>query len=382
MKSAKTMKIAAVAIAIALFAAQPASAGVSLTGAGATFPIPLLDACKAGYSADSGNSYTYSGGGSGAGRTASDKGIGDFNFTDVPHTAATRLSSVIHIPVVAAPIAIMYNIGRQKNLYLSPSTISGIFSGNIKMWNDPAIVADTNRTVKTVTFVKDAKGNVKKSKKGKPIVKDTLTQKIIFSLPAQKITVVYRSDSSGTSQNFTNWLVGTDAKTWTKPSSGVFANAFPGDINAIDNLGRLVSASGSSAVAALAAKTPFSITYAEKSYAKANRLSIASVKNPAGDYQAPDAGGTSVFIGEGTQDAAGFLKFDYTTKAPGAYTLGVVSYVLVDTKISSDKAPAVKAFLNYLLSTPCTSKDPSLEYTTITGKLLAFNQKQIAKIGA
>ena len=107
MKRTKTLKIVVAVLASAFFLAQPASAGVNLTGAGATFPIPLLDACKAGFAAATGNSYTYTGGGSGAGRSASDKGIGDFNFSDTPHTASTRLETVIHIPVVAAPIAVI-----------------------------------------------------------------------------------------------------------------------------------------------------------------------------------------------------------------------------------------------------------------------------------
>ncbi|MEI9907816.1 MAG: substrate-binding domain-containing protein [Actinomycetota bacterium] len=120
MRNSKTLKIAIAAFAAVLFVAQPASAAVNLTGAGATFPIPLLDACKAGFASATGNSYTYTGGGSGAGRTASDKGIGDFNFSDTPHTASSKLPSVIHIPVVAAPIAVMYNLNIKKVLNLSP----------------------------------------------------------------------------------------------------------------------------------------------------------------------------------------------------------------------------------------------------------------------
>ena len=106
MKIPKFMKIAVTVVAITLFATQPASAAVNLIGAGSTFAIPLLDSCKAGFSGATGNSYTYTGGGSGAGRAASDKGINDFNFSDTPHLAASRLASVIHIPVIAAPIAV------------------------------------------------------------------------------------------------------------------------------------------------------------------------------------------------------------------------------------------------------------------------------------
>ncbi|HEX7405716.1 MAG TPA: hypothetical protein VF307_07325, partial [Candidatus Nanopelagicaceae bacterium] len=120
MKISKTWKILIAAIAVVLlggiYALLPksgsvpvATGNINLTGAGSTFAIPLLDACKAGFATASGNSYTYSGGGSGAGRSSSDQGIGDFNFSDTPHTASTRLATVIHVPVIAAPIAVMYN---------------------------------------------------------------------------------------------------------------------------------------------------------------------------------------------------------------------------------------------------------------------------------
>lgn len=379
MRNSKTLKIVVAAFAAALFVAQPASAGVNLTGAGATFPIPLLDACKAGYAAASGNSYTYTGGGSGAGRSASDKGIGDFNFSDTPHTAATRLATVIHIPVVAAPIAVMYKLNLTKTLNLSPATVAGIFGGTITMWNDPAIVADNNRSITTVTYKKDKAGVVVKDKAGNPVVANTRAIKTYMTLPAKKITVIFRSDSSGTSGNFTNFLNGMAPSVWTKAGNNAFQTSFPGDLNAISNLGRVVGASGSAAVSALSAKTPYSITYAEKNYAAANGLKVANIKNAAGNFQAPDAGGTSEFLGDATVDSSGFLSFNYQTKSPGAYPLGIVSYALVDTKTKN--ATEVKTFLNYILSPACPKTDPSLEYTTITGKLLALDTAQIAKIG-
>jgi phosphate transport system substrate-binding protein len=145
------------------------------------------------------------------------------------------------------------------------------------------------------------------------------------------------------------------------------------------NLGRIVGASGSAGVAALAGKTKFSITYAEKSYAKATGLKVANIKNAAGNYQAPDAGGTSAFLGAATADPNGFLTFDYNTTEPGAYPLGIVTYALVDTKTKN--ASEVKSFLTYILDPKCPGTDSSLEYTTITGALRNLDIKQIAKIG-
>ena len=380
MKISRNLKIAAIATAIALFAAQPASAAEKLTGAGATFPIPLIDACKAGFATDNpGSTFTYSGGGSGAGRTASDNGIGDVNFSDSPHTAASRLATVIHIPVVAAPIAVMYKLNSSKKLNLSPATIAGIFGGTITKWNDPAIVADNNRSTTVVNFKKDKDGQVVKDSAGKPIVLNTRTVKSYFTLPNQMITVIYRSDKSGTSGNFTRFLHGMAPTVWTKNGDDTFTNGFPGKLNDISNLGRVVGASGSAAVSALAAKSPYSITYAEKNYAASNNLKVANIQNAAGNFQAPDAGGTAAFLGAATVDANGILTFDYATKNAGAYPLGIVSYALVDTK--TKKATEVKALLNYILSPKCPSTDPALEYTTITGPLLAVDVAQIAKIG-
>lgn len=336
-------------IAALLFAARPTStksnASINLTGSGSTFAIPLLDACKAGYTAASGNTYTYTGGGSGAGRTASDKGINDFNFSDTPHTAATRLATVIHVPVIAAPIAVMYKLDLAQPLKLSAPTIAGIFAGTITKWNEPAIAGD-NAGV---------------------------------SLPAKTIQVIYRSDASGTSGNFTNFLHGMAANIWPRTGSNDFKSGFPGNIESAANIGRVVGAAGSSGVTALAGNTPYSITYAEKSYAKAAGLSIADIKNAAGNYQAPDAAGTSAFLGAATVNANGYLTLNYSTTIANAYPLGIVSYALVDTK--SKNATAIKSFLNFILDPKCPSTNPSLEYATITGPLLSLDMTQIAKIG-
>ena len=380
MKISKSLKIAVAALALSMFAVQPAVA-VGLTGAGATFPQPLIDICKAGFAADTGHSFTYGGGGSGTGRGNSDKGIGDVNFSDTAHTASTRGASVIHVPVVAAPVAVMYNLpNKSKVLNLSANTVAGIFAGTITKWNDAAIVADNNRSITTIIYRKNPDGSVKKDAKGQPIVlrKDTRTS--YYSLPNQTIKVVYRSDASGTQGNFTAFLNGAAPTVWTKAGNNDFKVTFPGDLNAVANLGRITGASGSSGVAVQAGKTPYSITFAEKNFAKAQKLGLANIQNAAGNFQAPDAAGTSAFLGAADIDANGFLKFNYKTTVAGAYPLGIVSYALVDTK--TPNAAAVKSLLNYLLSSKCVNTDPTLEFSQISGDLLALNLKQIAKIGA
>lgn len=336
-------------IAALLFSAKPSStksnASVNLAGAGSTFAIPLLDACKAGYTSATGNTYTYTGGGSGAGRTASDKGINDFNFSDTPHTAATRLATVIHVPVIAAPIAVMYKLDLAQPLKLSASTAAGIFGGTITKWNDPAITGENAG----------------------------------IALPARTIHVIYRSDASGTTGNFTNFLHGMAPSVWTKSGSNDFKSGFPGALDSPANLGRVVGTAGSSGVTALAGSTPDSITYAEKSYARAAGLSVAHIKNAAGNFQAPDATGTSAFLGAATVNSNGYLTFNYSTTVANAYPLGIVSYALVDTK--NKNSTALKSFLNYILNPKCPATNPSLEYATIAGPLLSLDLAQIAKIG-
>jgi phosphate transport system substrate-binding protein len=378
MKISKSLKIAAAALALSFFAVTPAFA-VGLTGAGATFPQPLLDACKAGFAADTGHSFTYGGGGSGTGRGNSDKGVGDVNFSDTAHKAASKVATVIHVPVVAAPIAVLYNLpNKSKTLNLSGETLAGIFAGTITKWNDPKIVADNNRTIKTVIYRKNADGTVKRDSKGNPVVLRTDSRSVYYTLPNQTIKVVYRSDASGTQGNFTAYLNGIAPSIWPKAGNNAFASTFPGNLNAPENLGRITGASFSAGVSLQAGKTPYSITFAEASFAKAQKLGLANIQNAAGNFQAPDAAGTSAFLAGGTVSDNGFIDFNYKTSAPGAYPLGIVSYALVDTK--NPNAAAIKQLLNYLLSSKCVST--SADFALIGGDLLAINQKQIAKIGA
>jgi phosphate transport system substrate-binding protein len=305
-------------------------------------------------------------------------------MSDGAYTAATRRASLIHVPLVAAPIAVLYNFPTTKKpLQLSAATIAGIFGGTITRWNDPAIVADNNKATLVTIYKKDRLGNPVKDATGKLVVLRTQTVNGNFTLPDQKITVVYRSDSSGTSENFTNYLNKSASAVWTKAKSKVFKDSFPGNINSTDNLGRVVGAASSTGVSQLAGKTPYSITYAEVNYAAANKLKIANVINPAGNTVTPDSTGVGAFLASATQDANGFLTYDYATKEPGAYPLGIVSYMLADTAYPDKaKAAAVKSIATFILSSAC-AKDvgAKLGYSVIDGALLKKSLAQVAKIG-
>lgn len=382
MRVSKLAKVATVALAFGLVATTPAYAA-NLQGSGASFPALLIEACKAPFAAATDHTFTYSASGSGKGRADSDKSLGDFWFTDAPHTASSKRASVIHVPAVAAPIAILHNVPNSKTLQFSAETIAKIFSGQITMWNDPQILADNNRTITTVTYSKNADGSLKKNSKGDPIVLRTRTLNSKVILPNKKIQVVYRSDNSGTSENFTNFLNKSAPSVWTKPKSGTFKDSFPGNINDISNLGRIVGASSSSGVSQQAGKTPYSITYAEVNYASANKLKVANIINAAGVSVAPDSTGVSAFLAQASQDANGFLTFDYSTKEKGAYPLGIVSYLLADTR-SSDKtkAAAVKEFAQFILSPKCArDAGEALGFSVIDGDFLKKALAQVAKIG-
>ena len=379
MKFSKKVKALVVAGAIAISSATPAHA-VDLQGSGASFVDPLLQACKAGFAKATNHSYVYTSTGSGTGKKNSDSKIGDFWFSDSAHTAATKRSTIYHAPIIAAPIAVLVNLPAKKDIYLSASTVAKIFAGEITKWNDPAIVADNNRSVTTTVYKKDAQGNAVKDKSGNPVVLRSGTKSVIYTLPDQPIKVIYRADGSGTSNNFTRWLNGVAPSVWTKPANDAFTTAFPGNINATGNIGRIVGANASQGVATLAAKTKYSITYAEKNWGDAYGLRAAYVGNASGNFVFPDSGAVSAFLGEASQDADGIVTYDYKTNLAGAYTLGIVSYMLLETSYG-DKArgAAVKQLAEYILSPACSASDPKLGYVVITGKFLDTAKSQIAK---
>jgi phosphate transport system substrate-binding protein len=340
-----------------------------------------LQACKAGFAKASGHSYVYSSVGSGTGKRNSDSQLGDFWFSDSTHSASTKRSTVFHAPIIAAPIAVLVNLPAKKDIYLSTATVAKIFAGEITKWNDAAIVADNNRSITTTIYRKDSNGNVKKDSKGNPVVLRTATKTSYYTLPNQLIKVVFRADGSGTTNNFTKWLNGVAPTVWTKPANDAFTTAFPSNINAPANIGRIVGANASQGIATLAAKTPYSITYAEKNWGDAYGLRAAYVSNATGQFVYPDSAAVSAFLGEANQDANGIVTYDYSTKVAGAYTLGIVSYMLVETSYADKaKGAAVKQLAEYILSSECAAGDPKLGYVVLTGSFLDKAKSLIAKM--
>jgi len=246
------------------------------------------------------------------------------------------------------------------------------------MWNDPAIQADNNRKIKEVIYRKDRFGNLVKDKSGNPVILRTATKSIVYTLPNQKIKVVYRLDSSGTTNNLVRFMKAISPDVWVKPVSDSFSTSFPKSINDINNMGRVVGANQSQGVATLASKTKYSITYAEVSFAKFFNLKVANIGNASGNFVAPDSANVSAFLGEASIDSNNILTYDYATKEPGAYPLGIVSYLLADT--AGKNKSAVKEWAKYLVSPECVNAKPELGFTLLTGKFLEFVNKQINRL--
>lgn len=388
MKARKGKLVVAIVATFAVFGATPAFAGVTINGSGATFAAPLIEACKGDYNKDTGNTINYSGGGSGKGRTDFASKLVDFAGSDAPYSTGAP-SNLIYAPVYAAPIAMLYNIpGIKEPIYLSPSTIAKIFSGYITNWDDKLIAADNTRSVKTPVFETKQVSTTNKGKKvtktvpvldskGKPKIKSYKTKTINIDLPKYEITVWYRTDSSGTSENFTNFLANTAGDSWTKAKNSVFANSTPRNISSQFNF---QGASGSAAVAAGVKSKEGSIGYGELSFALATGLQTAYVKNAAGEFVAPEAAAVSAFLGGGTINENGTVTYDFKKSITGAYPIGVTSYGLA---YSSDpdtaKQKAVADWFSYVLE-KCPTKYPEKGFSTITGPLADKARAQIALI--
>jgi phosphate transport system substrate-binding protein len=305
---------AAPASSAASSAASSSSSSAAVNGtinaSGSTFQTNFQQAAISGFkTVQPGVTVNYGGGGSGAGRTALYSSTVLFAGSDSPIPASEKSKvpagkTVLYFPVQVGPIAMAYNLSGVSNLKLDATTLAGIFQGTIKTWDDPAIKA-LNAGV---------------------------------SLPSTAITPVVRSDSSGTTANFSSYLVKAAGSAWKLGTASTIT--FPSSAHA---------ASGGSGVAQAIKSTSGSIGYVDDSTAKASGLSAASVKNAAGDYVAPSTAGATAAATQVTPAAD--LTFS-TVNEPGAtsYPVTYQSWDLVyATQPSASDAALLKAYLGYLL---------------------------------
>ncbi|MFF1384044.1 phosphate ABC transporter substrate-binding protein PstS [Arthrobacter sp. NPDC058288] len=290
----------------------------TLTGIGSSAQGAAMDVWKTNFaSANQGASVQYSPDGSGAGRKAIIDGSAQFAGSDAYLKDEELASSkekcgpegAINIPVYISPIAIAFNIPDVKELKLDAATVAKIFRGEIANWNDPAIAA----------MNPDAK------------------------LPDLKVTPVNRSDDSGTTSNFTDYLAAAAPEVWTDKAAGVWPASLKGE-----------NAKGTSGVVKTVTDTPGAVTYADDS-AVSGKLGIAQVK--VGDTftkisaeaaaKAVDAG--KPVAGRSANDLS--IKLDRKTTIEGAYPVVLVSFhVVCSTYATQETVDLVKAFENYVVS--------------------------------
>jgi phosphate transport system substrate-binding protein len=312
-----------------------------LTGAGSTFVQNLALEWIKNYTAQChGASINYQGVGSGAGITQLTEGTVNFGATDVPLTTAQSAvlqpkGATVQVPWAAGGIALEYNLSGVSNLKLDANTIAGIFAGKITKWNDPAITALNSGT----------------------------------SLPSVTIATVHRSDSSGTTAAFTDYMSKAAPSVWTIGSSKT-PNWTTGQ-----------GAKGSDGVTATVKQTAGAIGYAEVSYAVGSGLPAALVKNEAGQFTSPmTTAAVSATIASATVSPAGVVTLNYATTDPQAYPIATPTYVVVfKSQSNAGTGSLLKDFLLYAVG-PGQNSAPSLYYAPLPQNVVTFAQQAINSI--
>jgi phosphate transport system substrate-binding protein len=319
------------------------SLGGSINGAGATFPQPVYQEWAAQFKDKYGTTVNYQGIGSGGGIAQFTAGTVDFGATDAAmkpeeEAAAKKKGDPVHIPTVLGAVTVSYKLdGVDTGLKLDGPTIADIFLGNVKTWNDPKIKANN------------------------PDV----------DLPSTAITVCHRSDESGTTKNFTQFLA--DYSPAWESGPGV-------DKSVKWPIG--TGAKGNDGVAACVKQNAGSVGYVEQAYALANNFTVASVKNKAGQFIAPDLAATSA-AGEGLTIPADLKISTIDSPNPKAYPITALTFLLAwqdqcKAGISAAKAKLVKAWLQYG-QTDGQKVAPQLQYAPLPA---ALSTKAKAKVEA
>lgn len=197
-----------------------------------------------------------------------------------------------------------------------------------------------------------------------------------ITFPDQAIRVVHRSDGSGTTNNFINYLNKSYPAIWTKVTSDTFSSGFP---TTVPTDGSFQSAKGNEGLASYVRDNNGSITYAELSYLEERGVKAAAVSNPAGKYVLPSAVSSAVWLDAAAVDAAGLVTQDFAAKAADAYPINAVSYGLSSNKKSATNA-SVQSFFKYFLDTCAPKNAAGAGYTPLTGAILAKANAQVAKI--
>ena len=321
-------------------AAATSSGGVDLNGAGATFPAPIYFKWASDYQAKTGMKINYQSIGSGGGIKQLQEMTVDFGASDAPmkddEMAKAKGGPVMHFPTVVGMVVIGYNVPElTQPLKLTGDAIADIFLGRITKWNDPRIA----------------------------------TLNPGAALPAQDILVVHRSDGSGTTFVFSDYLAAV-SPTWAKAPGRGKELQWPAGLGAKGNEG----------VAGQVKQSPYAIGYMELTYAKQNKIAYAHIRNAAGQFVEPT-------IASVTSAAEGALaklpaNTDYRVSivnAPGASTYPISSFTWIlvyRNPPDAAKAKKLNDFLKWAL-TDGEQSAAALDYAPLPASL---SQKLVARL--
>jgi phosphate transport system substrate-binding protein len=293
-------------------ATAPPSGSGTISGAGSTFAAPVYEQWA---SEQSGLTVNYQAVGSGAGLTAIENKVVDFGASDPPlkpedeEAIAKNGSAPVQIPMLLGAITVSYNLpGVKSGLKLDGKTLGDIFIGKVKTWNDPEIAA-LNAGV---------------------------------TLPSTAITVIHRSDSSGTTSGFTSFLAAVDPEFKSKVGEGKEVPWPTG-----------TGAKGNAGVAGAVKQTEGAVGYVEQAYALQNNFTYASIKNKAGKFVEPTLASTSA-AGEGVTIPANLGLKVINSPTPSAYPITSQTFAVVNKDLCKAGIPGgegaakgVAKFLEY-----------------------------------
>jgi phosphate transport system substrate-binding protein len=318
-----------------------AAASGTLNGSGSTLQLTFQQAAIAAFKSTSPSiTVNYSGVGSGTGRANLYANTVNFAGSDssIPSSEQSKVpagATVLYYPILIGPIAVTYNLPGISNLKLDGPVLANIFSGKITTWNDPAIKALNSGA----------------------------------NLPNTPITLAVRSDSSGTTQNFSLFLKEAGGSAWALGSSSTIK--WPSTAHA---------ASGNGGVATVVKSTVGAIGYNDYATAKASNLSTASIKNKDGNYVAPSTAAASAAADSAT--VASDLTF-HAVWAPGAqsYPITAQSWVLVyEKQPNANDVAMLKAYIGYLLSSQGQALLAPLGYAPLPSSLDTKAQAQLSML--
>ncbi len=316
-----------------------AASGGALVGAGSSFVYPLVTKWIQDYNTKTGATVTYGPIGSGGGIAAITGKTVDFGASDAPLTPdqLAACTKCIQVPWGLAGTSVTYNVpGAPEHLKLDGAALAGIFLGQITTWDDPRIAALNPGA----------------------------------SLPALKITPVFRSDASGTTFNFTDYLQAVSPQWKTKVGHATQVS-FPTGLGG----------KGSSGVTGIVSRTKGAVTYVDAAYAIQNGLAYAQIKNAAGTFTLPttQAVGAAAASVSTIPDDLALTIVDPPASAAKAYPISTFTYAIVHT--DSPKAEALSRFLTYAI-TDGQQFAEDLEFSPLSTRVVAADKQAIAKLGS